>query len=136
MPAPVKAENWIDAPQTPGDWSWREEGADSIASFTSPDGGLLFKIACTSGRRIVLSRVGGGTGNDGQGLMTIRTETTARTLASTMSGVFARVELARHDRLLDAMALSRGRFAVESTGVATLYLPSWAEVTRVVEDCR
>ncbi|MGE5953581.1 MAG: hypothetical protein ACM308_08200 [Qipengyuania vulgaris] len=38
--------------------------------------------------------------------------------------------------LLDAMALTKGRFAVETPGLPTLYLPAWAEVTRVIEDCR
>jgi hypothetical protein len=41
-----------------------------------------------------------------------------------------------HDPLLDAMAFSKGRFAVEIGGLPTLYAPSWAEVTRVIEDCR
>jgi hypothetical protein len=40
------------------------------------------------------------------------------------------------DPLLDAMAFSKGRFAVESAGLATLYVPPYPEVTRVIEDCR
>jgi sulfur carrier protein ThiS len=40
------------------------------------------------------------------------------------------------DKLLDAMAFSRGRFAVEVNGLPTLYLPAWTEVGRVIEDCR
>lgn len=40
------------------------------------------------------------------------------------------------DPLLDAMAFSRGRFAVEVNGLPTLYLPAWAEIGRVIEDCR
>jgi len=34
------------------------------------------------------------------------------------------------------MAFSRGRFALETAGQETLYLPSWPEISRVVEDCR
>jgi hypothetical protein len=34
------------------------------------------------------------------------------------------------------MAFSRGRFAIETAGLPTLYVPSWPEVSRVVEDCR
>lgn len=41
-----------------------------------------------------------------------------------------------NDRLLDAMAFSRGRFSLEINGLPALYLPVWAEVGRVVEDCR
>lgn len=40
------------------------------------------------------------------------------------------------DPLLDAMAFSRGRFALETAGLPTLYLPSWPELSRVIEDCR
>ena len=40
------------------------------------------------------------------------------------------------DALLDAMAFSKGRFAVEVPGLPTLYIPSYPEVTRVIEDCR
>lgn len=40
------------------------------------------------------------------------------------------------DPQLDAMAFSRGRFALISPAAMPLYLPSWAEVGRVIEDCR
>lgn len=40
------------------------------------------------------------------------------------------------DPILDAIAFSRGRFAFEAAGLPTLYLPSWPEVSRVIEDCR
>ena len=45
-------------------------------------------------------------------------------------------ELPARDPALDAIAFSRGRFALETAGLATLYLPSWPEISRVVEDCR
>ena len=44
--------------------------------------------------------------------------------------------LPARDSLLDAVAFSRGRFAVETAGLPTLYVPSWPEVSRVIEDCR
>ena len=44
--------------------------------------------------------------------------------------------LAPDDPLLDAMAITKGRFAVAAPGEPTLYLPAWAEVSRVIEDCR
>ncbi len=46
------------------------------------------------------------------------------------------VAIAARDPILDAMAFSRGRFAIETMGLPTLYVPSWSEVSRVVEDCR
>ena len=78
------------------------------------------------------------------GAMVVRTETQTRTLRT--SAVLyhspsphvpvTEARLRADDRLLDAMALSKGRFAVEVDGMTALYLPSWAEVTRVIEDCR
>mgnify|MGYP006891167444 CR=1 FL=1 len=70
--------------------------------------------------------------------MTIRTESMERDLPTNTGD---RTELRTWsylnatDPLLDAMALTKGRFAVE-VGAAKLYLPSWAEVSRVIEDCR
>ena len=45
-------------------------------------------------------------------------------------------ELGVRDPALDAAAFSRGRFALETAGLVTLYLPSWPELSRVIEDCR
>ncbi len=44
--------------------------------------------------------------------------------------------LPANDPLLDAIGFSRGRFVVEQAGTPPLVLPAWAEVERVVEDCR
>jgi hypothetical protein len=46
------------------------------------------------------------------------------------------VVLPARDALLDAIAFSRGRFALEAAGLETLYLPSYPEISRVVQDCR
>lgn len=46
------------------------------------------------------------------------------------------VQLAAYDPLLDALAFSRGRFAVIAAGSPALVLPAWPEVARVIEDCR
>jgi hypothetical protein len=48
----------------------------------------------------------------------------------------ATAEIAAADPILDAIAFSRGRFAVNAAGVPSLVLPPWADVARVVEDCR
>jgi hypothetical protein len=46
------------------------------------------------------------------------------------------IELDPRDRLLDQMAFSKGRFTLDISGLSTLVLPAWAEVGRVIEDCR
>ncbi len=58
----------------------------------------------------------------------------AGAVAGPVPAIAARV--AANDPLLDAMAFSKGRFAVEVAGLPTLYVPSYPEVTRVIEDCR
>ena len=68
--------------------------------------------------------------------MRVRTETEQRILTGSRQGGALVVELPANDPLLDAMAITRGRFAIEPTGAPGLYIPAWAEVTRVIEDCR
>ena len=71
--------------------------------------------------------------------MRISAETTARDLVATpiaSAHPLVGVVLDARDPLLDAMAITRGRFALESEGEPGLYVPAWAEVTRVIEDCR
>ena len=136
-PAPPPAENWIDRPRTPGDWSYRAESDGGIALYGESASETRFSIDCDRGaNQVTLTRAGQV---QGQASMTIRTETTDRALATRASGsgqptVVA--DIPARDPLLDAMAITRGRFAVEVPGLSTVYLPPWAEVTRVIEECR
>lgn len=132
---PTVYDDWLDAPQTPGDWSYRGATDGGTASYRAPGGGELFAMSCERARgRITLTRFG-ATDNP-QRQITIRSETAIRAIDAESVAGSLQAYLAVSDRLLDAMALSKGRFAVEAPGSATLYLPSWAEVTRVIEDCR
>jgi hypothetical protein len=133
-PAPPRASgNWRDVPITPGDWSWSIAGGRSTSSFA----GGQFVMRCNLPERTVtLWRAGSG---NGQVPMTVLTETVIRPLTGTVqagSTPGIAVTLNARDPLLDAMAFSRGRFAVETAGLASLYIPSWPEVSRVLEDCR
>jgi hypothetical protein len=127
----------MDAPQTAGDWYYRAGAGTTAALFGESGSDAHFAITCLAGqRRITLARAGTAT----QAVpMRFRTETadravTAEPLAGAMPSVIA--TLGATDPLLDAIAFSKGRFAVEVPGQATLYLPSWPEITRVIEDCR
>lgn len=131
--APV-SDNWMDIPATPGDWRYLPRGRGTEASFWSPAGAPMARLRCSADTRtVVLSLPESGVR---QPLVTIRTETTTRTFEAHPADREMTISLAPTDPLLDAMALSKGRFAVESEGLPPLYLPSWAEVTRVIEDCR
>ncbi len=128
-PAPVE---WQYRPATPGTWSYRTEGAGSAATFSSPASGTLLSVRCDpAAGRISFLRAGAG-----QGSLTIRTSFGAVNWPATpgSSGTLA-VRVAS-DTVLDQIAYSRGRFAVETQGLDTLILPAWAELGRVIEDCR
>lgn len=133
-PLPPEPQNWIDAPRSPGDWSYAGGAARTVASFgrvgMTPDVTLTCDWAS---RTVTLARAGA---SSEPVLMRLLTESTTRVIEAQPSTTGVAVTLSPKDPLLDALAFSRGRFALESGGMPTLYLPSWAEVTRVVEDCR
>ena len=134
------ALDWMDASLTPGAWRYNDygPGAGKRSLFSDPDNTFYFALACAAGPDGMLVQFD-RTGSPAKRYlaMTIRTETTQRTLTAERFGsqmIIAGVPAS--DPLLDAMALSKGRFAVEVEGEATLILPSHAEVSRVIEDCR
>ncbi|RNJ63348.1 MAG: hypothetical protein EDM03_02720 [Porphyrobacter sp. IPPAS B-1204] len=131
---------WIDAPLTPGAWIYQDFGPGNgkRSLFSDPDNTYYFSLSCATGPdgvQVQFDRT--GTPSKRYLEMTIRTETAQRALTGERFGsqmIIAGVPAS--DPLLDAMALSKGRFAVEVEGEATLILPSYAEVSRVIEDCR
>jgi hypothetical protein len=144
-PAPVPTptptptySNWMDAPQTPGDWFYISQPPASIAAFGPTSTQPLFAMRCDPTRRVV--SIGRTSASLVPQPMTIRTETATRTFtAQPAQGSVEHLvatSLAAADPFLDAMAFSKGRFAVEVQGEPTLYVPSWPEITRVIEDCR
>lgn len=134
------SDSWMDAALTPGAWRYQDFGAGmgKRALFSDPADSFYFSLDCVTqpnGPEILFTRTGRPAKRDLA--MTIRTETAQRTLAAQRgTPALIAVTVAANDPLLDAMALSKGHFAVETDGEPTLHLPSWAEVSRVIEDCR
>ncbi|GGB17912.1 hypothetical protein GCM10011380_04320 [Sphingomonas metalli] len=136
-PRPL-AQDWRDWPRTPGDW--RYDAATVVARYDAPDGRPLLTLACDrAARRITVTRPSVAAA----AALTVRTTSTVRALAvqarapaDATSPIMLDATLAAGDRLLDAMAFSRGTFTVEQAGQSPLVLPAWAEVGRVVQDCR
>jgi len=133
---PPPRTNWQDLPLSPGNWSYRQDGQGSTASFGAANGEGQIALRCDLARRqIMLSRQGAAPGS----MMTVRTSTSARTFPMSSAGqtpVAVHASIAPGDRFLDAIAFSRGRFTVEVPGTTMLVIPSWPEPARVVEDCR
>ncbi|HWK41674.1 MAG TPA: hypothetical protein VNR60_07045 [Croceibacterium sp.] len=128
--APPFAGHWMDAPVTPGDWTYAGGAARFGNSGATPQ--LTLRCDRPSGSvEIVRS---GSVASPSP--MVIRTETAERSVNASagQEGMTARIPA--RDSLLDAMAFSRGRFSVEVGELPALLVPAWPEVTRVIEDCR
>jgi len=127
-------DNWMDAPATPGDWHFRMAEGRSQAVFGPTSGAAAFALTCNRAQRTVTLTRAGAPG--AEPAMHIRTETRDRTVpAAAGTSQTLAATLPANDPLLAAMAFSKGRFAVETPGLPTLYIPAWPEVTRVIEDC-
>ncbi|WP_237449721.1 hypothetical protein [Novosphingobium silvae] len=130
-PPPPQAGDWRDAPLTPGDWSYAANSAGSTASF-----GGVFSLSCNLQSRTVTLTRAATMARAAPASMGVITSNASRTLATTVAANGLAAALPARDPLLDAMAFSKGRFVIAVSGEQTLYVPSWTEVTRVVEDCR
>ena len=135
VPAPLPAAEpveWQYRAATPGSWAYRGEARGSMATFSAAGAAPLVTLRCdAAARQVSLIRAGAG-----QGTVTVRTSYGAASwpgVASTTGLVAAR---ASTDAGLDQIAYSRGHIAIEAPGAAMLILPVWAEVSRVIEDCR
>jgi len=141
-PAPVPAAiarrmpqtGWQDLPIAPGEWRWLREGGASTARFDSA-GQTRAALSCRSGI-VTLDRYGPADPANANPTVIIRTTSAARPGTGVVRPGMVGIALSANDSLLDAIAFSRGRFAIEVQGMAPLPLPSWPEVARVIDDCR
>ncbi|MFO1255953.1 MAG: hypothetical protein U1E37_09835 [Sphingomonadaceae bacterium] len=136
-PTPSPPADWRDAAQTPGTWRWGLVNARSTASFGTSGGAALATLTCDRvNARVLVARRGDGTASLPMALTTTfgTRPLSSDPLRSPPGWVVA--EIHSNDPVLDSIAFSRGRFALETAGLATLYLPSWPEISRVIEDCR
>ena len=128
---------WKDSALTSGTWRYIDQNPDtSVAIFDGPEGSLTMQCH-KNGKAIHFLFENRNTNNSRA--VTIRTETMARDIVVFDIGASTRATAAglpAKDPLLDAIAFTNGRFAVEVAGERTLILPPWAEVSRVIEDCR
>jgi len=135
-PPPARpAGDWTDWPLAAGDWVYRQDDRGSIALFGPMNADALVTLRCDRTRqRIYLARAGSGAGR-----IVIRSSSTLKEFAGSPTGgavPYVATEIMPRDPILDAMIFSRGRIAIEVSGQTPLAIPSWAEIGRVVEDCR
>lgn len=132
-PLPPSTIDWREHARSPGDWTWSMAGGRSTARFA---GGALSFTCDRAAGTVTMARAGTA---QAPVAMTVLTSSQTRPLTGEpVAGPppALAVKFPARDPLLDAMAFSRGQFAVETAGLETLYPPSWPEIARVIEDCR
>ncbi|HLO19878.1 MAG TPA: hypothetical protein VK192_05235 [Sphingomicrobium sp.] len=118
-----------------GDWAYAAANDGSEATFSNASGQPQLTIRCTrSTRRVSLLKAAAAAAPS----LWVWTSSQQKSLPAIYDPASARVsaDLQAYDPMLDAIASSRGRIGFSSSGLATLIVPPWAEVGRVIEDCR
>jgi hypothetical protein len=119
----------------PGTWSYVPVANGSEARFADSSARVQLVVRCVRAtRKVSISKPASGAVPN----LTIWTSSLSRSIPASFNPATsqATAELAAFDPIFDAIAFSRGRFAVNAAGVPSLVLPPWADVARVVEDCR
>ncbi|HMP55028.1 MAG TPA: hypothetical protein PKD92_00445, partial [Novosphingobium sp.] len=114
-------------------WTWAMSGNQSVARFA---GGELSLVCDRAARAVTLLRRGEAQGSVPATILTTIRNANLSAVPLDRLPPHVAITFAPDDPVLDAIAFSRGRFAVEVLGLPTLIAPSWPEVSRVIEDCR
>jgi hypothetical protein len=118
-----------------GAWSYAPAADGSEAVFDNASGYPQLWVHCTrSTRRVSIAR----SANAAAPLLNVWTSSGTGSIASSFDPATGRlrIDLANWDPLLDAIATSRGRIGFSVGTEPALVVPAWAEVARVIEDCR
>lgn len=119
-----------------GDWSYSSNANGSQAVFRSASSRVpQLTIRCTKpARHVTIAKPASAAAP----FLFVWTSSLSKSFSATFDPTTAQLSatLESSNTLLDALAFSRGRFGVSVSGAPALVLPAWAEVGRVIEDCR
>ena len=118
-----------------GDWTYSPATNGSEATFANASQEPQLTIRCTrSNRRIAILKAA----PSASPTLWVWTSSQSKSLPATFDAASGRVsvELGAYDPFLDAIAASRGRIGFSTSGLDALVIPPWADVGRVIEDCR
>ena len=138
LPASLGAQSVPDiSTATPieGGWTYAATGDGSEARFTNAASAVQLTVHCSRAtRRVSIAKAAGAAAP----LLNVWTSSLTRSVPSAFNPATGRltIDLAPYDPLLDAMAMSRGRVGFSVGAEPALVLPVWAEISRVIEDCR
>lgn len=140
---PAPQADWRDVPLPAGNWVWSERAGGSAARFGVAGAEPVALLVCDRTAAVVWialpTRIAPPP-SAAPRLATITASTSSATLSAeprVIDGLNTwAIGVPVANRLLDAIAFSRGRFRIEIAGLADAVVPSWSEPGRVVEDCR
>jgi hypothetical protein len=118
-----------------GNWTYESTNEGSHATFSNSSGLPQLTIRCTrSTRRVAIVKAASLASPS----LWIWTSSEKMSLPATYDSSTSLVstDLGAYDPLLDAIASSRGRIGFSSSGLQALVVPPWADIARVIEDCR
>lgn len=118
-----------------GEWTYAATSGGSEATFQNASKLAQVTVRCTRATRKVQILKAASSASPS---LWVWTSSQIRSLPATFDSHSGRViaELGAYDPLLDAIASSRGRVGYSVSGLPALVVPPWAEVAKVIEDCR
>jgi len=117
-----------------GTWSYRSYAGGSEAAFADAGGTRLLLRCNRVARTVSIARTGVPAAT---GAMSVWTSSLSRSVPARFEATrVLTADVAVTDPLLDAISLSRGKFGTSALGAPAVAVPNWAEVSRVIEDCR
>jgi hypothetical protein len=134
-PAAAPAVDFSIAPPLPGNWTYATTSDGTEASFLDASARPQLFVRCTRASRIVTIAKPAVAAAP---FLNVWTSSQTRNLPASYNPATYRLSasVTAVDPLLDAIAFSRGRFAVSVSNTTPLVVPAWEEPARVVEDCR
>ena len=121
--------------QLSGSWSYVPFAGGSDAIFFDRAGRAQLTIRCSRAeRRIIIGRAATAAAPT----ITLWSTEGARAYPAIFDASTGQIRaaLAANDRMLDALAFSRGSFGIGIAGLAPIGVPAWPEAARAIEDCR
>jgi hypothetical protein len=133
--APTATPDFSYATPLAGAWSYGPVAGGSEATFRDAYARPQLVVHCTRAtRRVSIAKPASAAAP----FLVVWTSSQVRNAPASFNPATAQLsaELTAFDPLLDAIAFSRGRVAISVAGAPALVVPPWAEIARVVEDCR
>ncbi len=118
-----------------GTWIYASASDGSEATFRDASARPQLIVHCTgAARQVTIAKPATGAAP----FLLLWTTSLSRSLPASFNPTTARLSatVGAYDPILDALAFSLGRVGVTVSGQPALVVPAWAEVARVIEDCR